>query len=331
MDIDQQNKAFADLGPEHILESVESAGFVVDGRLLVLASYENRVYQVGIDDAEPIIAKFYRPGRWSDEAIVEEHEFTRELMDAEIPVVGPLSNDDGQTLFHHGPYRFSLSPRRGGRAPELDDASHLEFLGRLIGRIHAIGSQRTFAHRPTINIEHFGHDSVTFLKQSSLVPFELETGYFDAADNALEAVKAAWQRAGDPAPIRVHGDFHIGNVLWRDEHAHIVDLDDARNGPAVQDIWIMLSGDRPFMSRCLADILIGYTDFHEFDPRQLHLVEALRALRIIYHAAWIGKRWDDPAFPKAFPWYGDYQYWEAQSSALRECLVMIDEPPLPWA
>jgi len=326
LDIDEQNRAFANLGPDDILNSVEAAGYPVDGRLLVLASYENRVYQVGIDNSEPIVAKFYRPGRWSDAAILEEHTFTYELMDAEIPVVGPLRNDNGESLFHQ-----ALSPRRGGRAPELDDATHLEFLGRLIGRIHAIGSLRQFEHRPTINIDHFGRESIEFLKNSSLIPFELEQSYFNLAEQVVTTAEAAWARTGGVKNIRVHGDFHIGNVLWRDDAAHIVDLDDARNGPAVQDIWIMLSGDRPFMTQCLADILIGYTDFHDFDPRELHLVEALRALRIIYHAAWVGRRWDDPAFPKAFPWYGDHQYWEAQTSALRECVVMIEEPPLPWA
>lgn len=331
MDIDEQNRAFANLGPDDILNSVEAAGYPVDGRLLVLASYENRVYQVGVDNSEPIIAKFYRPGRWTDAAILEEHTFSQELMEAEIPVVGPLKNGDGQTLFHQGPFRFSLSPRRGGRAPELDDATHLEFLGRLIGRIHAVGSLREFEHRPTINIDHFGRESIEFLKQSSLIPFELERGYFELADQVIATTESAWARTSNAKNIRLHGDFHIGNVLWRDEAAHIVDLDDARNGPAVQDIWIMLSGDRLFMTQCLADILIGYTDFHDFDPRELHLVEALRALRIIYHAAWVGRRWDDPAFPKAFPWYGDHQYWEAQISALRECIALIDEPPLAWA
>lgn len=330
MDLEEQNQAFRELGPDAILDAVEHNGFVTDGRMLALNSYENRVYQIGLDDAEPVVAKFYRPGRWTDEQILEEHEFAAELVANEIPVVPPMQNEDGITLHRHGPYRFSLFERRGGRAPELDDPAHLEILGRFLGRIHAVGAAKGFSHRPALTIETFGYDSMRFLLEEKLVPMEVEQSYQNIAEELLKAINTKFEDAGDVPTIRTHGDMHVGNVLWRGESPHIVDLDDARMAPAMQDLWLLLSGDRPYQTQCLAQVMDGYTDFADFDPRELHLLEPLRALRLMYHAAWIARRWDDPAFPSAFPWFNTRSYWDEHILALHEQLAMMDEPPLPW-
>jgi Ser/Thr protein kinase RdoA (MazF antagonist) len=320
---------YADLSPDLILDAVESIGLPTDGRLLALNSYENRVYQVGLDEAEPVIAKFYRPGRWSDEAILEEHEFTLDLVEQEIPAVAPFETA-GQTLHHHAGYRFSLSPRRGGRTPELEDPQILEQIGRFMGRIHLIGAVRPFQHRPTLDIQGFGTGPRDFLLAGGWVPKDLLPAYESVVEQALEGVRACFARAGDLRVIRLHGDCHRGNLLWTDAGLHFVDFDDARMGPAVQDLWMLLSGGRTEMSRQLADVLAGYEDFQEFDHRELHLIEALRTLRQIHYAGWLARRWEDPAFPAAFPWFGSQHYWQDHVLALREQIAAMEEGPL-WA
>ncbi|QEL66264.1 serine/threonine protein kinase [Oryzomicrobium terrae] len=328
---------YADLSPDLILDALESVGLVPDGRLLALNSYENRVYQVGIDNegeplgAAPLIAKFYRPRRWSDAAILEEHAFARELAAREIPVVAPLELN-GTTLHHHAGHRFALFPRRGGRAPELGDPATLEWIGRFLGRIHAVGQVADYQHRPALDIGSFGYDSRDWLLDHDFVPLELRSAWHGAADAALDAVAQAFERAGEVRRLRLHGDCHGGNILWVEEGdapgPHFVDFDDSRMGPAVQDLWMLLSGDRQEMSRQLADVLAGYEDFCDFDPRELRLVEALRTLRLLHYSAWLARRWDDPAFPAAFPWFNTAHYWQARVGELQQQVLAMAEPAL---
>jgi Ser/Thr protein kinase RdoA (MazF antagonist) len=320
---------YADLSPDRVLDAVDSIGLPTDGHLLALNSYENRVYMVGIDEAEPVVAKFYRPGRWSDAAILEEHVFTQALADAEIPAVPPLTIL-GRTLHEHRAHRFSLSSRRGGRTPELEDSSVLEWLGRLLGRIHAIGAITPFQHRPTLDIVFFGTNPRDFLLTGNWIPSELLPAYTSVINQALEGVQACFAQAGDFTPIRLHGDCHRGNLLWTDAGPHFVDFDDARMGPAVQDLWMLLSGDRLDQTRQLADVLAGYEDFCDFDHRELHLIEALRTLRQIHYTAWLARRWEDPAFPAAFPWFNTQHYWQNHILALREQIAAMEEGPL-WS
>lgn len=320
---------YADLTPDRVLDAVESLGLPTDGRLLALNSYENRVYQVGLDEAAPVIAKFYRPQRWSNAAILEEHDFTQQLAELEIPAVAP-SIINGRTLHEFEGYRFSLTPRRGGRTPELDHPQVLEWLGRFIGRIHAVGAIAPFSHRPTLDPDSFGTEPRDFLLAHDWIPSDLLPAYASVVDQALQGVRAAYARAGSPELIRLHGDCHLGNLLWTDAGPHFVDFDDARMGPAIQDLWMLLSGDRAEMSRQLADILAGYEDFHELDDRELHLIEALRTLRIIHHAAWLARRWEDPAFPAAFTWFNTAHYWQNHILQLREQIAAMEEGPL-WS
>ena len=325
-----EQSAFQQLTPDELLDAVESQGYRCDGRMLALNSYENRVYQVGLEDTEPVIAKFYRPQRWSDEAILEEHEFTLTLAEAEIPVVAPLKNSANTTLHRHGLFRFALYPRRGGRSPELDRPDHLEIIGRFIARIHLLGETDRFQHRPGIDIDSLGREPSQYLLKNGLVPLELETAYSTLVDDLLTVIAQKFEFAGQFRILRIHGDCHPSNILWRDETPHIVDFDDARNGPAIQDLWLYLSGDREFQTARLADLLEGYCQFRDFDPRELHLVEALRTLRMIYYAAWLARRWDDPAFPLAFPWFNSARYWDDHILSLREQRALLDEPPLVW-
>ncbi len=320
--------AYHALDPVAILDAVESCGYISDGRLLALNSYENRVYQVGLEDEEPIIAKFYRPERWSDEAILEEHDFTLALASDEIPVVPPLQDDQGQTLFHHLQYRFALYPRRGGHAPELDNSAHLKQLGRFMARIHNVGATQKFSHRPEFDIKHFGEDSREYLLQSPLLPMELISSYDSLTADLLVQIRACFERAGQVAILRLHGDSHPGNILCRDEWFHIVDFDDARMGPAMQDLWMFLSGDREHMNACLDNVIEGYSQFRHFNPSELNLIEALRTLRQMHYAAWLARRWDDPAFPQAFPWFDSPRFWEEHILGLREQMSAMQEPPL---
>jgi Ser/Thr protein kinase RdoA (MazF antagonist) len=322
------NKApYAGLTPDVILNAVDSTGLFTDGRLSALNSYENRVYQVGIEDAKPVIAKFYRPARWSDAQILEDHGFTAELAQREIPAVPALVVRDA-TLHAYGGFRFALYPRRGGRAPELDDPATLEWLGRFIGRIHAVGAIQPFIHRPVLDMVSFGDEPRDYLLGSHWIPADLRDAYASVLDQALSGVRVCFDRAGSVRSLRLHGDCHPGNVLWTDEGPHFVDFDDARMGPAVQDLWMLLSGDRAAMTRQLSDVLAGYEDFAEFDRREVALIEALRTLRLVHYSAWIARRWNDPAFPAAFPWFHNTKYWQDQILQLREQVAAMHESPL---
>lgn len=326
---DSATLAFAQLQPDEILGALEGVGFNCDGRFLVLNSYENRVYQIGIEDADPVVAKFYRPGRWSDASILEEHSFTAELADQEIPVVAPLQTD-GKTLHHSGPFRFSVSPRRGGRSPDLDNMELLRQLGRLLGRIHLQGETADFSHRPAVDIESYGYQSCDYLLDHDFVPVELHDAYEAITEIVFENIEACYERAGSTNTIRLHADFHPGNVLVAGERLHIVDLDDTRSGPAVQDLWMFLSGDRHEQTPQLATLLEGYEEFRRFDASELNLIEALRSLRILHYAAWLARRWEDPAFKTAFPWFNSPKYWDEHILALREQAALMQEPPLEW-
>ncbi|MGH8352943.1 MAG: serine/threonine protein kinase [Pseudomonas sp.] len=317
---------FAALTPDLVLDAVESIGFLSDARVLALNSYENRVYQVGIEDGEPLIAKFYRPARWSDAAILEEHGFTFELAECEVPVVAPLEHN-GATLFEHAGFRFCLFPRRGGRAPEPGNLDQLYRLGQLLGRLHGVGASKPFAHREALRVQNFGHESLATLLQGDFVPRSLLPAYESVARDLLKRLDRLF--AATPyQSIRLHGDCHPGNMLCRDEQFHLVDLDDCRMGPAVQDLWMMLAGDRQERLGQLSELMDGYQEFHDFDPRELTLIEGLRALRLLHYSAWLARRWDDPAFPRSFPWFGSERYWGEQVLALREQLAALDEEPL---
>jgi Ser/Thr protein kinase RdoA (MazF antagonist) len=324
---DSLGTPFATLNPDKVLDAVESIGLRVDGRLYALNSFENRVYQVGIDDGPPLIAKFYRPHRWSDAAILEEHAFVASLEQHELPVVAATVTA-GVSLHHFDDFRFALFPRRGGRPPELEDRTTLEWLGRFIGRIHAFGATQPFLERGALDIDTFGREPREYLLQSSFIPPTLLEAYRSIVDLALDAIARAFDRAGDIKTLRLHGDCHPGNVLWTDAGPHFVDFDDSRMGPAVQDLWMLLPGEREGQQAALADVLAGYEDFCEFDPRELYVIEALRTLRLIHYSAWLARRWDDPAFPAAFPWFNSSRYWEDRILELREQVALMDEPPL---
>jgi Ser/Thr protein kinase RdoA (MazF antagonist) len=314
------------LDPDTVLQAVDSTGLLSDGRLLALNSYENRVYQIGIEDETPIIAKFYRPGRWSDDQIQEEHDFSLELEGAEIPLIAPTTIS-GKTLHHFEGFRFALFLRQGGHAPELESRNTLLWLGRFIGRIHAVGSARPFVNRPTLTPERFGDESINTILQDRLLPAHLETAFESLAADLMTAIRAAYERAGNFQIIRLHGDCHPGNVLWRDG-PFFVDLDDCQSGPAIQDLWMLLSGDSFEMAEQMSHVVEGYRQFCHFDTRELQLIEALRTLRMLHHAAWLARRWEDPAFPIAFPWFGDPRYWETQILNLREQLSAMQEPAI---
>lgn len=319
---------FYALQPDTVLDAVESSGVRCDGRLLALNSFENRVYQVGLEDQGFMVAKFYRPGRWTDRQIREEHLYSQQLAEADVPVVAPAADTSGETLRHHCDYRFALYPRRGGRPPELDDEDHLRRLGRQLGRIHAVGKVQRFDERPSLDVAAMGTASRDFLVKREFVPDHVRPAWESVSRDLLESVTQAFEAAGRYTEIRLHGDCHPGNILWTDAGPHFVDLDDSRNGPAVQDLWMLLSGPREDRCRQLGVVLEGYCQFCDFDLRELHLIEALRSLRIVAFSAWIARRWEDPAFPAAFPWFGGNRYWEEQVLTLREQMAALDEPPL---
>jgi len=330
MSIGEELCSYRELGPNDILAAVESEGYPCDLHIFALNSYENRVYQIGIEGDEPIIAKFYRPARWSDEAIIEEHQFTNELAQYEIPVIAPITNADGKTLHHYKYYRFALYPRRGGRPPELSNPDHLLQLGRFIGRMHNVSSTMTYKHRPTIDIQSFGIDAYQYLLEHGFIPKELENAYRTLAEDIIRRIKLCYEHAGDINSIRLHGDCHHSNILCRENNLFILDFDDARMGPAIQDLWMFLSGDRHYMTARLADLLEGYTEFRDIDTKEFHLIEALRTLRMLHYNAWIARRWDDPAFPLAFPHFNMQRYWEDHILNLHEQAALMDEAPVEW-
>jgi Ser/Thr protein kinase RdoA (MazF antagonist) len=340
---------YAGLSPDIVLDALDAVGLRGDGRLIQLNSYENRVFQVYLEDGRIVVTKFYRPARWSDAQILEEHAFAAELAANEIPVAAswPLTLDPASphagnvTLIGNeahstlgrfetalGPFRFSVSTRLAGRAPELEDADTLEWIGRFVGRIHAIGALKPFETRLTLDPQTFGFDNRDWLLAQQIIPPDAESAWRQITEEALAAVADAFQSAGPARTLRLHGDCHMGNVLWAADGPHFVDLDDAVNGPAMQDLWMLLSGDDTTMRRQLAATLEGYESFMDFDRRELRLIEPLRTLRIIHHSAWIARRWNDPAFPVAFPWFDSPSYWAEQTSRLREQLKAMRDPVL---
>lgn len=313
------------LDPERVLGAVQAAGLHPDGRLLALNSYENRVYQVGVEDETllggQVVLKFYRPARWSDAAILEEHAFAQALVEAEIPVVAPL-RVAGRSLLRSEEFRFALFPRRGGRAPELEMPGVLRRIGYFLGRLHVVGAREPFCYRSSLN-PGIAREARDRLLSLPILPEHWQASYRAASETLLAAIEAAFARVGELRSIRLHGDTHIGNILWTEAGPHFVDLDDACNGPAVQDLWMLLSGDAGEMRQQLDELLAGYEAFCSFDRRELQLIEALRAIRLIRFAAWIAERWDDPAFPAAFSWFGDERYWPQHVSDLRDQALRI--------
>ena len=293
---DSSSHPFDALSPDLLIDAVESQGFVSDGRFLALNSYENRVYQIGIEEQTPMIVKFYRPERWTDDQIREEHEYCFQLKDQELPVVCPWLNAEGQSLSTYADFRFALYERRGGHAPELDNLDNLFILGRLLGRFHGIGAMQPFSYRPTLDVENFGWQSYRLISEQ-FMPAELSPAYDSLALDVLKAVDEILVDYGPINNIRVHGDCHSGNILWRDDNPHFVDFDDARMAPAIQDLWMLLSGDRQEQTAQMAELIEGYSEFYDFDYRELRLIEVFRTLRIMHHSAWIARRWTDPAFP----------------------------------
>ena len=334
---------FETLTPDLVLDALESVGLRGDGRLTALSSYENRVYQVQLEDGSAVVTKFYRPGRWSETQILEEHHFAQELMEAEIPAIGPLRLA-GATLHSFGGFWFSVSPRRGGRPPELDDEEVLEWIGRFLARIHTVGARKPFASRPALDLQSFGRDSRDWLLGQDMIPLDVQTAWGRHCDEALALVAAHPALCGQAAAsgeaqirlLRLHGDCHPGNILWTPTDAaasagpgpHFVDLDDARTGPAVQDLWMLSSGDRRQRSRQLGFLVDGYEQFREFDRDELALIEPLRTLRLIHYSAWLARRWSDPTFPQNFPWFGSSDYWQGQVLMLQEQCEAMQEAPL---
>ncbi len=345
---------YQSLTPDVVMDALASVGLYGDGRQMALSSYENRVYQAHLEDGSVVVAKFYRPKRWTTAQILEEHAFARELIDAEIPVVGPLTLN-GSTLNLFGDFAFSVSPWRGGRMPELDDGEVLEWIGRFLARIHSVGAAGTFVHRPALDLQSFAIDSREWLLAHDKVPLDVQSTWEKVSQKAIDliATYACLTRAtgskslnkpnGDDFPedsriqlIRLHGDCHPGNILWTPLESptsslpgpHFVDLDDARTGPAVQDLWMLLSGDRQQRSRQLGTLVDGYEQFRPFDRRELALIEPLRTLRLIHYSAWLARRWEDPTFPINFPWFGSSDYWQGQVQMLEEQIEAMQEEPL---
>jgi Ser/Thr protein kinase RdoA (MazF antagonist) len=319
------------LTPDAILDAVEAAGYIVNGRLFALNSYENRVYQVGIEDSAPVIVKFYRPDRWSDEQILEEHRFVASLEAGEIPVVAALTDNSGQSLFHHGDFSFAIFPQRGGQAPDTSETDTLYRLGQWLGRLHAVGAVRPYRTRPGIDILKDLRDSRDFLVDSGFIPSDLLPAYTSLLRDLEPRIEARIEQAGEVETVRLHGDCHGGNILVRDEQMLLVDFDDSRQGPAIQDLWLLLNGEHHERGQQLAELLEGYEQFNSFNRRERILIEPLRTLRVVRHAAWLGQRWSDPTFPKHFPWFGQARFWSDHILMLREQLSALDEPPLTLA
>ena len=340
---------FSALTPDLVVDALAAVGLMADGRLTALNSYENRVYLAYLEPGTPladaypaVVLKFYRPERWSVAQIEEEHAFAAELLQAEVPMVAPLAID-GRTLHTHAGFHFSVSPRRGGRAPELDDGETLEWVGRFIARLHAVGARQPFAQRPAVDVASYGTASRDWLLAHQTVPLEVEREWADVSQQAIEMVAASALTTGATgqkhaesshiARLRLHADCHVGNILWTPADLpgggpHFVDLDDCRSGPAVQDLWMLLPGDRAERQRALVNLLDGYEQVRDFDRRELALIEPLRTLRLIHYSAWLARRWQDPIFPINFPWFGSSDYWRGQVDLLHEQIEALQEEPL---
>ncbi|WP_341907799.1 serine/threonine protein kinase [Polaromonas sp. YR568] len=332
--------AYEALTPVVVLDALASVGLFGDGRMTALSSYENRVYQAHLESpvgeadlaGDVVVVKFYRPNRWTDAQITEEHAFAAELMAAEIPVVGPLTLN-GSAIHHFGGFTFSVSPSRGGRRPELDNMEVLEWIGRFLARIHTVGCAKSFTHRPALNLQTFGLASGELLLSGGYLPLDMESRWRKAFEEATQVAQAVFESAGDISTLRLHGDCHPGNILWTPEGLplagpHFVDLDDARSGPAVQDLWMLVSGDRAQCTRQLGALVDGYEEFREFDRRELALIEPLRTLRLVHYSAWLAQRWHDPIFPINFPWFGSSDYWKGQVDMLEEQTEAMQDAPL---
>jgi len=336
---------YAGLDPEVVLDALDAVGLRGDGRLIQLNSYENRVFQVFLEDGRVVVAKFYRPGRWSDAQILEEHAFAAELEAREVPLAAPWPLAIDERSLHatrltiiaatlasfdsvDGPYRFAVTERKAGRAPEVEDPEVLEWIGRFIGRLHVVGRTGHFAHRLALTPASLGTEPRDWLIANDVPPPDALPAWRTMVDAALERVQAAFDAAAPLRTLRLHGDCHLGNILWTGAGPHFVDLDDALTGPAVQDLWMLLSGDRTERTKQLGAVLDGYEQFMDFDRRELALIEPLRTLRMIHHSAWIARRWKDPAFPIAFPWFESPAYWTEQATRLRDQLEAMDEAPL---
>ncbi len=315
---------FTSLSPDLILDGLESTGLSVDSGLLPLNSYENRVYQFHDDDKNKFVTKFYRPQRWSEAELREEHDFAFELAEQELPLVAPIKIA-GESLFSYKGYHFAIYPCRGGRIFEVDNLDQLEWMGRFLGRIHAVAAQKKFSHRPTFTKQEMLFQATDIIKQSEFVPSYLSTAFFTILEQVVEVAAEQYQPSNE---IRLHGDCHAGNILWTDDGPHFVDLDDCRMGPAIQDLWMMLSGDRQQRLLQLDTMLMGYEEFYSFEPNQLILIESLRTMRVVNYMAWLCKRWQDPAFPHNFPWFNTDKYWEQQILMLKEQVSALQQPPL---
>ncbi len=330
---------YAGLTPDCVLDALDAVGLFCDGRLLALNSYENRVYQAWLDErARP---PWIRRLRSSSSSIVRRGgAMSRSARSTHSSPNWPCARFRSSRRLHAAArpcivspsFRYAVYPQCGGRAPELEDRATLEWIGRFVGRIHGVGANAPFRVRPSLDVASFGDEPREWLLANGFIPPDLVAAWESVAAQAIERVRHCYERAGAVRNIRLHGDCHAGNVLWRTggpmQGPHFVDFDDCRSGPAVQDLWMLLSGDRDDMRRQLRAVLAGYEDFCDFDDRELHLIEALRTLRLIHYSAWLARRWHDPAFPAAFPWFNTQRYWQDRVLELREQIAAMDEPPL---
>jgi len=319
---------YSELTPDRVLLAIENLGLTPDARIYPLNSYENRVYQIGLEDGSSVVAKFYRPARWSDAQILEEHAYAQELLDLEVPVAAPMQFADGQTLMHDGIFRIAVFPKIAGRAPDLDVRDNMLIMGRFIARVHLVGVKAPFLTRESLSINSMAIASREYLLANNFIPTELLPAYESLTTDLIDKITSIFKETGALASLRLHGDCHLGNVLWQSDIPHFVDFDDAIMGPAVQDLWMLLSGDLNQKQSQLLELIEGYNEFYEFRPRELNLIESLRTLRIIKYSAWLARRWEDPAFPRNFPWFNTQRYWAEHILELREQMAELDEPTL---